>query len=125
MRSIIAPPTNDPIGMSPTEIVRAVLPIRPSIASGESAVRNVMYPIRTTDCVMPATRAPPTSTATGAPIVNAKRMKPVTTVPTSRARPTASGGRRPAASDPISDPTPNAERMMPSTSAGRPRSRVT
>lgn len=111
--------------MSPTEIDRAVLPIRPSIASGESAVRNVMYPIRTTDCVMPATRAPTTSTATGAPIVKARRMTPVTTVPTSIARPTNSGGRRPAASDPISDPTPKAESTILSTSAGRPRSRVT
>src|ERR1019366_2923016 len=41
VRSMSAPPANDPIGMNPTEIDRAVLPIRPSIASGERAVRNV------------------------------------------------------------------------------------
>ena len=37
-----APPTSRPTGWSPSETVRAVLPIRPSSSSGEYAVRTVM-----------------------------------------------------------------------------------
>ena len=34
VRSMSAPPTSSPIGWRPSEIVRAVLPIRPRSASG-------------------------------------------------------------------------------------------
>ena len=49
VRSMSAPPTSRPIGWSPSEIVRAVLPMRPSRASGEYAVRSVRYVTSTID----------------------------------------------------------------------------
>ena len=52
--SMSAPPTSSPSGWSPSEIVRAVLPIRPRSASGEYAVRIVMYVTSTIDWATPA-----------------------------------------------------------------------
>ena len=48
-----APPTSIPIGWSPSEIVRAVLPTRPSSASGLQVAARVRYVTRTTLWAMP------------------------------------------------------------------------
>ena len=61
VRSMSAPLPSMPIGWSPSEIVRAVLPTRPSNASGLRLLRAVRYVTRTTLWAMPAIDAAPSS----------------------------------------------------------------
>ncbi len=119
-----APATTAPIGMRPTESVRAVAPTRPSRASGESWVRRVRYETRTFAFRIPATNDAPTIIAIGTSRATMTSVRPITTVPTSMTGPTARNAIRAATSEPPRAPTANAERTRPTTSGPRPRSIV-
>ena len=122
-----APPTSRPTGWRPSEIVRAVLPIRPSRSSGEYAVRSVMYVTSTIDWATPGTNA--AATCTGIADRDrerrpARRRSRCCRRAGSRRRGRARSGA-PSSSDPRTVPTPYAARIRPRTDAGSPRSRVT
>ncbi len=116
--------TRDPIGMRPTEMVRAVAPTRPRSASGDSWVRSVRYETATLASRSPATHAAPTRTGTVAPKANTTTERPITTVPTSMTGPTARNAILAATSEPPREPAAKAESTRPTTSAPRSRSMV-
>ena len=97
---------SSPTGVSPIETTRAVLPTRPSSASGLWVVRSVRYAMSTFDWATPAANEAASTTGIGGATAMMSSIRPMTDVPMSILRPSTPPTSRVASTAPPSEPTP-------------------